>query len=163
MTRSGLMAGAAALALLVASPTASFAFGRGGHVGGGVHMGGGAPHFAAGGMAGGARFAGAGPRVGGGNWAGAHAAWNGGGGWRGGHRGGWIPGAVAGAVVGGAIANSYAYYGGPDYYDYGPDYYADNTYYDAGPEVAVVQGGGDASYCAQRYRSWDPASGTYLG
>ena len=44
--------------------------------------------------------------------------------------------------------------------------------YDAGlPFVSfdqpapVVEGavGGDASYCAQRYRSWDPASGTYLG
>jgi hypothetical protein len=26
-----------------------------------------------------------------------------------------------------------------------------------------IGGGGDASYCAQRYRSYDPASGTYLG
>jgi len=67
-------------------------------------------------------------------------------------------------LVGGALAaDSYAYYGGPDYY-YGPDYYGDDTYYDTGPEVAVVPGGGDdASYCAQRYRSYDPASGTYLG
>jgi len=155
MTRSGLMAGVAALALL-ATPSASFAFGRGSAQGGGMHMGGGA-HFAAGG--GGARFAAA-PRVGGGNWAGGRAAWNGGG-WRGGHRGGWIPGAGAGAVVGGAVANSYAYYGGPDY-AYAPDY----TYYDAGPDadvVAVVPQGGDGAYCAQRYRSWDPASGTYLG
>lgn len=170
MTRSRLLAGAAALALLAAIPTASFAFGRGGggHMGGaqmgGGHMGG-AMHVGGGGMNAGAHFA-AGPRVGGGgNWAGGRTAWHGGGGgWHGGHRGGWIPGAVAGAVVGGAIAaNSYAYYGGPGYYDYGPDYYADNTYYDAGPEVAVVQGGGDPSYCAQRYRSWDPATGTYLG
>jgi hypothetical protein len=70
-------------------------------------------------------------------------------------------------VVGGALAaNSYAYYGGPDYYyDYGP---YDTGYYDtgyvAGPEVAVVQGGTDSSaWCAQRFRSYDPASGTYLG
>ncbi|MGA7809668.1 BA14K family protein, partial [Bradyrhizobium sp.] len=61
--------------------------------------------------------------------------------------------------------DSYAYYGGPDYY--GPGYY-DNDYYDNGyPDdgvVAVVPGvSGDASYCAQRYRSYDPASGTYLG
>jgi hypothetical protein len=173
MTRSGLMAGAAALALLVASPVAGFAQNIRG-AGGAVHVGGGAAHIAGGGMSAGANVA-AGPRVGGsGNWAAGRTAWNGGGGnwhgggwhgggWRGGHRGGWIPGAVAGAVVGGAIANSYAYYGGPDYYDYGPDYYADNTYYDSGPEVAVVQGGADPSYCAQRYRSWDPATGTYLG
>jgi hypothetical protein len=172
MTFTKLLAGAAALALLVAAPTASFAQharsggGGGMHIGGGgMHVGGGAMRMGGGGMSAGARFAGA-PHVGGGgNWAGGQTAWRGGGGggWHGGHRGGWIPGAVAGAVVGGAIANSYAYYGGPGYYDYGPDYYADNTYYDAGPEVAVVQGGGDPSYCAQRYRSWDPASGTYLG
>lgn len=139
MTFTKLLAGAAALALLAATPSASFAFGRGG----GGHMGGGM---------GGARFAG------GGHWAG-------GGGWHGGHRGGWIPGAVAGAVIGGAIANSYAFYGGPGY-GYGPDYYSDNTYYDAGPDsdvVTVVPAGGDPSYCAQRYRSWDPASQTYLG
>jgi BA14K-like protein len=167
MTCTKWMAGAAALALLAATPSASFAFGRGGHAGGGMHMGGGGMHFSGGGggmrfAGGGARFAAA-PHVGGGNWSGGHAAWNGGG-WRGGHRGGWIPGAVAGAVVGGAVANSYAYYGGPGYY--GPDYYADNTYYDAGPDadvVTVVPGGGDPSYCAQRYRSWDPASQTYLG
>jgi hypothetical protein len=153
MTRSGLMAGAAALALLVAAPGAGFAQ----KMGGAAHISSGGPQVGA------ASIAAGGMRSGGGNWAGGRTAWNGGGGWHGGHRGGWIPGAVAGAVVGGAIANSYAYYGGPDYY--GPDYYADNTYYDAGPEaeVAVVPGGGDPSYCAQRYRSWDPASGTYLG
>ena len=67
-----------------------------------------------------------------------------------------------------ALGGAYAYYPGPDYYDdsdygyagdYGPDYY--------GSGVAVVPGaavGGDASsYCAQRFRSYDPASGTYLG
>ena len=27
----------------------------------------------------------------------------------------------------------------------------------------VVSGGVDPAYCAQRYRSYDPASGTYLG
>ena len=96
-------------------------------------------------------------------WTGGNTTWNGG--WGGGgfhpHRH-FFPGAfAAGAVIGGALAaNSYAYYGDPYYY--GSDYYADDTYYDAGPEVAVVQGG-DASYCAQRYRSYDPASGTYLG
>jgi hypothetical protein len=164
MIRSGLMAGAAALALLVVTPVAGFAQdvrAGGVHVGGG----GGGMRIGGGGMNAGAGIA-AGPRVGGGgNWAAGRTAWSGGGGnWHGGHRGGWVPGAVAGAVVGGAIANSYAYYGGPDYY--GPDYYADNTYYDAGPEAEVVVvpgGGGDPSYCAQRYRSWDPASGTYLG
>src|SRR5215472_3338134 len=106
MTRSGLMAGAAALALLMATPVASFAQ----QTNTGMHVIGG------GGINAGAQVA-AGPRIGGGgNWAGGRTAWNGGGGgwhgggggWHHGHRGGWIPGAVAGAVVGGAIANSYA-------------------------------------------------------
>jgi hypothetical protein len=87
-----------------------------------------------------------------------------GGGYRGGYYrggGGFIPGAVAGAVIGGAIASSaypYGYgYGGPVYYD---DPYA----YDQGAvEVAPAPGGDDAAYCAQRFRSYDPASGTYLG
>jgi hypothetical protein len=126
-----------------------------------MRMGGGAPA---------ARFAGA-PN-GGGNFNGGRAAWNGNGGnggWRGGgfhHRGGFFPGAVAGAVIGGALAaDSYAYYGGPDYY-YGPGY--DNSYYDNGYDdgvaVAVAPDqGADPTYCAQRYRSYDPASGTYLG
>jgi hypothetical protein len=26
-----------------------------------------------------------------------------------------------------------------------------------------VSGGADPAYCAQRYKSYDPASGTYLG
>ena len=76
----------------------------------------------------------------------------------------WPGAAVAGAVVGGAIAaDSYAYYGGPGYYD-APAYY-DDQYADDGV-VAMVPApvGDDASgYCAQRYRSYDPASGTYLG
>jgi hypothetical protein len=196
MTRSGFLAGAAALALLVAAPSAGFAqrggHGGGGHMGGGggggMHMGGGGGgHMGGGGgmrmgsPGAGASFArsapaagvaAASPNIGArGNWAGNRTAWNGGGNWHGGNWNGdrfrhnRFPGAfAAGALVGGALAaNSYAYYGDP-YYNYEPDYYADNTYYDAGPEVAVVQeGGGDASYCAQRYKSWDPASGTYLG
>ena len=37
------------------------------------------------------------------------------------------------------------------------------TYYDE-PTVAVVPGDGDsAAYCMQRFKSYDPASGTYLG
>ncbi|HEX5212509.1 MAG TPA: BA14K family protein [Pseudolabrys sp.] len=48
------------------------------------------------------------------------------------------------------------YYGGP-YYDYGYE----------GPPVVygapAPAGGGDVAYCAQRYHSYDPQSGTYLG
>jgi hypothetical protein len=77
------------------------------------------------------------------------------------HGGGYWPGAVAGAVVGGALASNY-YYGSPYY---APGYYDDSyAYYDDDAPVAIEAApGGDASYCAQRYRSYDPASGTYLG
>jgi hypothetical protein len=84
--------------------------------------------------------------------------------WNGGRwNGTWYGG---GPIIGGG----YAYYG-PDYsYDYGPDYaYYGNGYYDEGTAVAVVPGavavapGADATWCAQTYRSYDPASGTYLG
>jgi hypothetical protein len=69
--------------------------------------------------------------------------------------GGWYGG---GPIIGGG----YAYFG-PDYYDYGPDYsYYDNGYSDEGTAVAVAPGA-DATWCAQTYRSYDPASGTYLG
>jgi hypothetical protein len=62
--------------------------------------------------------------------------WRGGRGWR--HRGYGGSGAVigglaAGAIIGGAIASSHA------------------------------RAADAASYCAQRYRSYDPGSGTYLG
>jgi hypothetical protein len=148
-----------ALVLPMAAPSASFAQhphggGRvaGAHPGGGGHPGG----FRAGG---GARF-------------------SGGGGYRGGGGGGFIPGAVAGALVGGAIAagGGYGYYGGPGYYDqgyydqgyYGGDqgyYGGDPAYYNNGAMAQVPGPGGDdaVAYCTQRFRSYDPQSGTYLG
>ncbi len=95
---------------------------------------------------------------------------------------------AAGVATGSALAfgNNYGYYN-DGYYDsnyygdsYTPNYYGDSYAYDDGvtysagiplvtfdqPQgpVAVEEAvGGDASYCAQRYRSYDPASGTYLG
>jgi hypothetical protein len=60
-------------------------------------------------------------------------------------------------------------------YGYDPYWYGDDYAYDDGYDLGypVVAGGpvvaegpvvtGDASYCAQRYRSYDPATGTYLG
>jgi hypothetical protein len=76
-----------------------------------------------------------------------------GGGW--GHRGGWGLGAglAAGALIGGALA-ARPYYDGPGYGYYGgPGYYA-----------AVPDGdAGSSTYCAQRFKSYDPSSGTYLG
>ena len=89
-------------------------------------------------------------------------------GWRGGWRGGggrWIgpaAGLAAGLAIGSALAPRY-YYGPPGYY-YGPGY--DTYAYDDEPYVAVTPGvvAGDAdAYCSQRFRSYDRASGTYLG
>src|SRR5262249_14245455 len=68
-------------------------------------------------------------------------------------RGGWGWGApvagglIAGAIISGAIANA----------PYGPGYYGP-------PPVAYGPPPGDAiAYCMQRFKSYDPGSGTYLG
>lgn len=121
----------------------------------------------------------------------AQAQWRShGGGWR--HGGGWggaAAGFAAGAIVGSAVGAGGYYYGpygygysgyyGPDYaYDspsyggrygyadsgYGP-YASDDTYgYDGYAQGGGAYASGDgASYCAQRYRSYNPATGTYLG
>jgi hypothetical protein len=88
------------------------------------------------------------------------------GGWRGGRGVGIGAGFVAGALIGGAIAGSqYGYGPGPyGYSGYAPGYAP--GYYDQGDidegYVAVGPGGGGGS-CAQRYRSYDPRSGTFLG
>jgi hypothetical protein len=92
---------------------------------------------------------------------GEHRGWGGGRGWWGGPAAGF----AAGAIIGGAVAASRPWYG----YDYAPGYYSygyDPGYYDYG---YVAPGGYAAApdqsvaYCEQRYRSYDPASGTYLG
>ena len=95
-------------------------------------------------------------------------------------------GLAAGAIIGGAILNAtqprgyYGYnngygYGGYGYgaYGYDPGYggyeadYVEVPSYGRGPgpvyRQGYVEGGRDAGYCQQRYRSYDPASGTYLG
>ena len=112
--------------------------------------------------------------------------------WRG-HWGGWRGwgwgGLAAGAIVGGALATAGPWY---DYdYDYAPGYYSysyDPGYYgysyDPGyssytynpgyssysynyrpgyNSYGYSPGGGDVAYCMRRFRSYDPASGTYLG
>jgi len=62
-----------------------------------------------------------------------------------------IGGLAAGALIGGAIASQSAPYYGSPYYaaPYAEPYYA-------APSDPV-------SYCMQRFKSYDPASGTYLG
>lgn len=94
--------------------------------------------------------------------------------WRGGWRGGWGgvgPGFIAGAIIGGGIAAATSPWNGYNYgyngYNYG--YYgAPNAYgyqgYAAPPQGYVaITPRGDVNYCSQRFRSYDPASGTYLG
>jgi hypothetical protein len=71
-------------------------------------------------------------------------------------------GLAAGALLGGAIAAGAS----PYYYGYGPGYYYGGPAYYPAPAPVVVEpyDGGDAvAYCMQRFRSYDPASGTYLG
>ena len=107
--------------------------------GGGGNWHGGGGNWHGGGWAGGGGWHGGGWYGGGGGWYGP--GWNGGCGWG----NCWGP-AVGAAVVGGAIAaaaaSSAPYYG------------------DAGPAPA----GGDAvAYCQSRFKSYNPATGTYLG
>jgi hypothetical protein len=158
---------------------------HGGGFGGGMHAGGGGMHF--GGMGGGMHVGGAPAFRGtqasmapgttavnrgaftGGNFAGRGGAQFAQGGYRGDFRDhhdhdrfgrgfGFAAGLAAGSALG---------YGYGGYYDpYYADGYAYNDYYDdgyVGDSGYVVSGAVDPSYCAQRYKSYDPASGTYLG
>jgi len=72
---------------------------------------------------------------------------------------GWGVGAglLGGAIIGGALAAPY-YYRAPYYY--GPGYYPPPAY---GPGYYPAPAGDAAAYCASRYKSYDPASGTFLG
>jgi hypothetical protein len=106
-----------------------------------------------------------------------------------GHRGlGWAPGIAAGIVAGGLAAATSPLWA-PGYYGYNDAYYRNNYYpgyaygsaygnddayayepapgYTSAPGYAYNQGYGggarDDAYCSQRYRSYDPASGTFLG
>jgi hypothetical protein len=79
---------------------------------------------------------------------------------------------VAGGLIGGALAAPY-YYGDYGYGPYYPRPYYSGAYYPApyypgaGPYAASPAyssaGEGDAGYCAQRFRSYDPSTGTYMG
>jgi hypothetical protein len=64
-----------------------------------------------------------------------------------------IFGLAAGAILGSAFSG----------YGYGPGYYG-NGYYGNGAGYYNGSGyNGDHAACAEKYRSYDPASGTYLG
>jgi BA14K-like protein len=75
---------------------------------------------------------------------------------------GWGVGAglLGGAIIGGALAAPYYGYG---YYPpaYGYGYYPAPAY---GYPAPAYGGGGDSvAYCARKYRSYDPSTGTFLG
>lgn len=59
-----------------------------------------------------------------------------------------LGGFAAGALIGSAIASR--------------PYYYDDGYYVEEPRT-VYESGGNADYCARRFKSYDPSSGTYLG
>jgi hypothetical protein len=86
------------------------------------------------------------------------------GGWYGGRWNGgyWRPGygLAAGAIVGGALGGYYGGYGDDGYYRG----YGDDGYYGSGYGYSNYEYGADATtYCSQRFKSYDPSSGTYLG
>jgi hypothetical protein len=90
-------------------------------------------------------------------------------GWGGGYRRGWgwggaAAGFVAGAVIGSALASPYSY-GYAPYYPPGPYYVAPPApvYYGPPPVYGAPVVEDDVSYCSQRFKSYDPRSGTYLG
>ena len=77
-------------------------------------------------------------------------------------RSGWVGPGIAGALIGGAIIGAtqpYGYYGHSGYgaYGYEPGY--DQDYVAATPYAD----GRAVAYCQRRFRSYDVASGTYLG
>lgn len=85
----------------------------------------------------------------------------GGGGWRGGgwhgdyyHRRGWGGAGVGLGIASGLLLGSAIAAGSSPYY-YGPGYYY-------APAPAPVYDD-SVTYCMNRFRSYDPASGTYLG
>jgi len=79
---------------------------------------------------------------------------------------------VAGGLIGGALA---APYYSPYYYGYGPYYGAPYAYYPGpyypgpyaaappAPAAPAYSSESSEDYCAQRFRSYDPSTGTYLG
>jgi hypothetical protein len=98
--------------------------------------------------------------------------WRGGWGWG----GPFALGAVAGALIGGALVGPYyygygPYYPGPYYPGPPPGYYGyppppPYGYPPPAPGYAAPPGasaGDPVAYCTQRYRSYSPQTGTYLG
>jgi hypothetical protein len=82
--------------------------------------------------------------------------------WRGGWGWGWgapvAGGFVAGALLGGALAAPYYYAPGPYYYP--------SPYYPPAPAgyyAPTAPSGDPVAYCEQRFRSYNPKTGLYIG
>jgi len=75
-----------------------------------------------------------------------------------GNKAGYVIGGIAaGALIGGAIANANRPY-------YAPGYYAPAPAYAPPPPAYYAPPPGDAvAYCMQRYRSYRPETGTFIG
>jgi hypothetical protein len=151
-----LAMGALALAVATAVPASAAPRGGGGFHAGGARMGGGGfGGFRGGSFAPRANFA---ARTGAVRFAG-NRGWNNPG-WRG--RGDWRYRRYGGFGLGfatGALLGSAPYWG-----SWGPYAYDDYAYYDDGYDGGYATvAGGDVQYCMQRFKSYDPASGTYLG
>jgi len=183
MSKLGIL-GATALSLALAVASPALAAGRGGGGGGGGHIGGGGGggmHFSGGGgggmrvgaapMGGAAAFRGAQASIGpgrtapvnSGNFAGRTSPQFAQGGFRDRDHDRFGRGV---GFIGGLGYGYDPYYYGDDYaYDDGnyDDTYAAYPGYVAPGAGYEVSSAADPAYCAQRYRSWDPASGTYLG
>jgi BA14K-like protein len=80
-------------------------------------------------------------------------------GWHHGWHGGWGLGGLAAGVIGGAVAAATSPLWAPGYYGYGPAY----PVYDYTPPAPVVVGGGGLGWCEAHFRSYNPATGMYLG
>lgn len=77
--------------------------------------------------------------------------------WGGGRAvGAGIAAGVIGGLIGGALLNSQPAYGAPVYGAPAP-------VYEEPPVYAAPGGGGSVRYCMQRYRSYNPQTGTYVG
>ncbi len=83
-----------------------------------------------------------------------HRGWHGGGGWG---------GAIAAGVIGGALAAATSPLWAPGYYDYDPGYAYGPGYGYAVAPAPVIGVGNSVAYCKSRFRSYNPATGTYLG
>lgn len=78
------------------------------------------------------------------------------------HGFGW-GGAVAAGVIGGALAAATSPFWGPGYYDYDYPAYTYGPSYAVAPAYAYEPGGSGVGYCEAHFRSYNPATGMYLG